>query len=133
VTELTELAHLNGSELSAVAFVRDYVEFSFDGAVLRFLAPPVISSEGRRIAFPAAGSRDALCSLIGQTVDRTEDTPDRLVLTLSSRTKVEISKASRGAGPEVAHLVPVRNGVPDIAAMATWENVSPTRDDLHEA
>lgn len=129
VTAAAEFARLAGSELSAVCFVRNYVEFHFDGPVLRFLAPPVVSSQGRTFEFPEEGSRDALCALIGQTVEQAEDGPDRLALTFPKDIKVEMLKSSPGTGPEVAHLVPVADGTPDIASMVTWESLIPTRDD----
>ena len=60
---------LKGEELSAVAFVRDYVEFHFDGPVLRaFTNPEVVLSTGAVARFPGPGSCDALRALIGSTV-----------------------------------------------------------------
>jgi hypothetical protein len=81
VTAAAEFACLAGCELSAVCFVRSYVELHFDGPVLRLLAPPVISTQEQSFEFPVEGSRDVLCALIGQTVNKAEDTPDRLALT----------------------------------------------------
>jgi hypothetical protein len=57
---------LAGSELSGVCFVRDYVEFRFDGPVLRSLASPVAVVDGVRFESPDAGSTDALRQLIGR-------------------------------------------------------------------
>jgi len=59
---------LTGDTLSAVSFVRDYVEFHFDGPVLRALTTPRVDIDGETIAFPEPGSRDRLCALIGRTV-----------------------------------------------------------------
>lgn len=129
VTAGGEFARLAGCELSAVCFVRSYVELHFDGPVLRLLAPPVISTQERSFEFPVEGSRDVLCALIGQTVNKAEDTPDRLALTFPNEIKVEMLKSSPGTGPEVAHLVPLIDGAPDVASMVIWENLIPTRDD----
>jgi len=49
---------LAGEELSAVSFVRDYVEFHFDGPVLRALTNPRVEIDGETISFPEPGSRD---------------------------------------------------------------------------
>jgi hypothetical protein len=59
-----EFSDLIGEQVSAVCFVRDYVEIHFDGPVLRAFYGPVIEVDGNRFEFPEAGSRDALCSMI---------------------------------------------------------------------
>ena len=60
---------IKGEEVSAVAFVRDYVEFHFDGLVLRvFTDPQVTLAGGTVVRFPEPGSRDVLCALIDATV-----------------------------------------------------------------
>jgi hypothetical protein len=63
---------LVGGQLSAVAFVQDYVELHFDGPVIRALTNPVIHLNGAQLRFPAAGSRDALCQFIGRLVAKVE-------------------------------------------------------------
>lgn len=67
---------LAGEELSAVSFVRDYVEFHFEEKVVRSLTRPTVTIHEVRHSFPEAGSRDALCSLIGGTVARIMVEPD---------------------------------------------------------
>lgn len=128
MTTIADLADLAGSELSGVCFVRDYVELHFDGPVLRCLAPPVVVQGGGRLAFPDAGSGDALRGLIGRVVERASDEADRLVVQLAGHAVVEIPKASRGAGPEIAHFVPIRDGRRDGASMMTWENLESTHE-----
>jgi hypothetical protein len=59
---------LVGEQLSAVAFVQDYVELHFDGPLIRALVNPIVFSNGARISFPGPGSRDALCQFIGRKV-----------------------------------------------------------------
>jgi hypothetical protein len=61
---------LVGEELSAVSFVRDYVEFHFDGPLIRALNNPIANIGGKAFPFPKAGSRDALCSFVGKAVIR---------------------------------------------------------------
>jgi len=59
---------LVGTELSAVCFVRDYIEFHFDGPILRALSNPTCSMVDVVYQYPERGSRDALCELIGLEV-----------------------------------------------------------------
>jgi hypothetical protein len=62
----THIEGLIGEELSAIYFARDYVELSFDGPVVRSLTTPTVHVDGYRHQFPDAGSRDALCEIIGR-------------------------------------------------------------------
>jgi hypothetical protein len=101
---------LAGEELSAVAFVRDYVEFHFDGPVLRALAAPILRDGGAQPRFPEAGSRDALCALIGRQVAGVEVDDERAIrLRFEGGAEVEIPVGPLGgagpARPESAHFV----------------------------
>jgi hypothetical protein len=124
-----KLEDLVGAELGGVCFVRNYVEFHFDGPILRSLAPPVIFIGARRWEFPHEGSRDAICQLIGRAVEGAADEPDHLVIRFADEASVEIPKASGGAGPEIAQFVPIRDGRLDVASMMIWENLVGTRGD----
>jgi hypothetical protein len=126
VSAVQELADLNGSELSSVCFVRDYVEFHFDGPILRSLASPLVHVGSAHYKFPGVGSRDVLCDLIGHLVEGADDLPDRLSLRFSGGTIVDIPKASDGAGAEVAHFVPTIEGKLDVASMVIWDNLLST-------
>ncbi len=66
------ISSLAGEELNGVAFVEDYVEFHFNGPVLRALTNPAVHTTAQQWNFPNAGARDALCSLIGATVESVE-------------------------------------------------------------
>jgi hypothetical protein len=125
VKDVRELADLVGLELSAVAFVRDFVEFQFDGPVLRSHVPPVLVADDIRHEFPQAGSRDALCELIGRTVDGTQELSDRLLVSFDGGALVEIMRCSDYTAPEVAHFVPMINGKRSVAEMTIWENRGP--------
>ena len=59
---------LVGEEVSAISFVRDYVEIHFDGPILRSLTDPIIAIEDSLYRFPKEGARDALCRMVGSTV-----------------------------------------------------------------
>lgn len=119
----TRIESLVSEQFNAVSFVMDYVEFHFNGPVLRALCNPVLVYQGRRARFPDAGSRDALCSLIGSdvaSVDVREH--DRIEL----RTKqghvltIPLDDASyRGA--EAAHFIPAdASRRLQVAAMMIW-------------
>ncbi len=97
---------LVGAELSEVAFVRDYVELHFDGPVIRALTRPFVESNGTSTRFPTPGSRDALCSLIGQvveTVTETENVSVRVLFRNGSAFVVPLDPDSY-EGPEAMHF-----------------------------
>lgn len=109
---MTSVQELVGEEVSAVAFVRDYVEFHFDGPILRSLSNPSIAADGIVLRFPEPGSRDALCRVIGSMVDSVDLDEDRvLVLTTRNdcRITIPLDLESR-SGPEAMHFVPELNG-----------------------
>jgi hypothetical protein len=125
-SDVNELRDLVGLELSAVSFVRDYVEFEFDGPVLRSLASPIVSVDGVRWEFPHPGSRDAMCELIGRAVVEAQDLPERLLLGFAGDAIVEVPLSGEDAGPEVAHFIPMVNGKRHGESMRIWENHQPT-------
>lgn len=65
---VTDIHELVEEEISTVAFVRDYVEFHFDGPVLSSISNPSVFIEGVEYRFPEPGSREALCRVIGSEV-----------------------------------------------------------------
>jgi hypothetical protein len=60
---------LVGRRLNSVRFLAHTVEFEFGGLVLGVSGDASIVAGGTRIAYPEAGSRDALCRLIGSRVN----------------------------------------------------------------
>lgn len=65
---MTDLAIVEGMELTAVEFVERFVQLRFNEALLRlYVWPDVADADGISIAFSEPGYRDALCSLIGET------------------------------------------------------------------
>lgn len=60
---------LVGHRLNAVRFLAHTVEFEFGGSVIGVSGDASIVAGGTRIAYPEAGSRDALCRLIGSRVN----------------------------------------------------------------
>lgn len=117
-----EVEQLAGAAVGSVCFVRDDVELHFGGPVLRPLAPSaVIDGDDRRV-FPADGSRDALCRLIGAVVRQAVEHPDRLVLEFADAALPSF----RSPAPVPVRGRPVRADK-TAAAMITWEN--PGRDE----
>lgn len=117
-------SELPGEELSAVSFVRDYVELIFDGPILRCLAPPHIEARGGEARFPGPRSRDLLCQLIGLRVISFEHSDDQLSLSFEGGQRVLVPQRWSSGGPEVAHFVPSRSGRLDVPNMFVWENLA---------
>jgi hypothetical protein len=59
---------LIGEQMSAVVFVRDYVQLVFDGPGLTAVTPPVVEVGQASSRWGDPGYRDKLCELIGKTV-----------------------------------------------------------------
>ncbi len=102
---------LVGFEVSAVSFVRDYVELHFDGPVLRALSDPSGVYEGREWHFPAPASLDFMRRYIGKTVDSYDEDPERaLALHFGEHRFVIPLDDGSSLGPESAHLVGIDEG-----------------------
>ena len=111
------IAALIGEQLSAVSFVMDYVEFHFDGSIVRALSNPLVQLAGERRRFPESGSRDAMCALIANKV---------AAVSFKEKVSLEISfaggasllvplDAASQVGPEAMHWCP-RDG-----QMEVWQ------------
>lgn len=122
-----ELEDLAGWEVSGVCFVRDYVEFHFDGPILRCFGELAVVSGPVAHSHPSSGSHEALCSLINSTVTGATDLDEALVLELDDRRLLRIMKWSELAGPEIVNLVPFVDGRLDPSEMLIWENLKPTK------
>jgi hypothetical protein len=98
--------------VSAVCFVRDYVEFHFDGPLLRSLSNPLVTVGGRQHRFPDVGSRDALCRAIGETVTGlviADGSAATLHMSGGCAIVIPLDKASL-QGPEAMHFMPQLGG-----------------------
>jgi hypothetical protein len=116
------LASLTGLELSGVCMVRDYVEFHFDGPVLRALTDPTGNIGDRTWRFPEQDSLWLLRQYIGRQVTEVEERPEQsLTLSFDSDHIVIPLDQDARVGVEAAHLVPVdERGRLDIAQMWVW-------------
>ncbi|MFE7115688.1 hypothetical protein ACFU99_09725 [Streptomyces sp. NPDC057654] len=113
---------LMGREVSAVCFVRDYVELHFDGPVLRALSAPFGWYGCREWHFPARGALELMLCYIGKTVDGYALEPERILAVDfgEHRFAVPLDQTSR-VGPEAAHLMGIdKNGGTDATGIWTW-------------
>ena len=110
---INKIEDLMGEEISAVSFVRDYVEFHFDGPVLRSVSDPVVIANAIAYRFPEPSSRDALCGVIGSTVRTLKLEEHRaLELTTNNNCKIIIplDDESLQSG-EAMHFIPPGGGI----------------------
>ena len=100
------LSSLDNRELSAVTFVRDYLQLQFDGPFLNVYVWPIICLATKRLATGSPGYRDVLCGLIGQSVVAAVEEPrTKLAIHFGKDIALEISlKAEDQIGPEAAML-----------------------------
>ncbi len=99
------IGQIVGEQLSAVSFVQDYVEFHFDGPVIRALSGPIVKENGETIRFPSPRSRDQLCSLIGRPVSSFELIEGlELRIRLGGADLIVPLDAERTTGPEAMHF-----------------------------
>jgi hypothetical protein len=127
VADVLTVEQLVGEELGTVSFVADYVEFNFNGPIVRAISRPIVRITDETARFPDAGSRDALCSLIFGIVVSVTDSPESLLIDFGTRGRLTIPKADPLAGPEVIHFIPMRGGKRDVGSMHIVENLIPTR------
>jgi hypothetical protein len=105
-TPALRIFDLENEELSAIAFVRDYVELHFDGKILRALTSPSVVIGGGQFTFPGLGSRDALCSLIGRKLLKLTVDASHARLAFEGGAVVRISlDASHHVGGEAMHFL----------------------------
>ncbi len=98
----TKINELVGRELGSVVFVRDYVQFSFDGPCLTALILPVFMTAAGAVFPGTAGWRDGLCSAIGIPVAsvRFTDGEDLCIEFANSRCIVIPLREQDYIGPE---------------------------------
>lgn len=101
---------LEGSDLSTVIFIRDYIQFVFEGekenVLLSAFTLPTTVVSNHKYDFQTSGWRDALCSSINKTVSTaiTED-GNAIEIAFEDGTILEISLREEDyEGPEAAML-----------------------------
>lgn len=109
---IQEISDLVGEEISAICFVRDYIEICFDGPILRSLSNPRVIIKVTEFYFPESGSRDALCYAIGSSVQKimlNEHQALTLITDNDCQIVIPLDLQSLSC-PESMHFVPVVPG-----------------------
>jgi hypothetical protein len=95
------LTALVGHDLSSVEFVRNYVQFHFDGGDMTAYTPPVVNFRIECLSWDQSGYRDALCREIDVKVAQVEADDKRISMVFESGMAVSISLLSSDyLGPE---------------------------------
>jgi len=103
--EISLLQQLAGRELSAVVFVRDYLQLQFDGPNitprLNLYVWPRITQVSVVVSYGESGYRDALCAQIGRLVEKVSRCDARICLFLHGDTLLDVSlRPADCRGPE---------------------------------
>jgi hypothetical protein len=106
------LERLKGCELSAVTFVRDYLQLQFDGPFLNAFVWPRVKSGAVVFNVETPGHRDALCGQIGKTVGGVMEDPNaRLSLFFTDGSILDISLLPQDRmGPEAVFMQDGKGG-----------------------
>lgn len=112
MTKPSRITEIIGKPMSAVSFVQDYIEFHFDGCVLRAFTQPLVITDSKRFVVPERDSRDALCELIGKTVVNVMARDQGQIDVRfhdGSLVSIPLDVSNRQELPEAAHFVPGEN------------------------
>lgn len=90
--ERQHLVAIHESQLSAVTFVRDYVQLHFDGPTINAFTLPAVVVRDSILVGGDVGYRDALCARVGSTVvDAYAEPRDALRIWFSDGSSFSIS------------------------------------------
>jgi hypothetical protein len=99
-------AIFRNEEISAIAFVRDYVEICCEERVLRIFSSLSLTKNGSRFQFPDTSAIVPLVSLIGETIVRVLKTEDAFTLTTREGSAVQIPIGKSVSGETLMVSVP---------------------------
>ena len=102
---VSPLQSVVGEYLSSVTFVMDYLQIGFSGYGFTMNSWPTITMQSRTLAYEDGGYKDALCSLIGETVTEVDeywDTGLRLQFKNASYINLALKVGHDFPCPEVA-------------------------------
>lgn len=86
------LKNLFQRELCAITFLKEYVQFNFDGPVFNFYEFPMVGAEGNWSSSVDPGYFDRVCKLIGAKLVSVKEVPDTsLNLGFENGISVELS------------------------------------------
>jgi len=109
---LTEaLNDLEGSPLSSVELVQDYIQFRFDGSTLTSYTRPLIHLGVSTVRWGEPGYGDHLHAIVGSRLTRSYVTDKEVNLGFETGTRISISlKDEDYRGPEALELRRSPNG-----------------------
>jgi hypothetical protein len=89
-SEKPNLNQLENLELAGITFIRDYIQFLFDGPLLNTYTLPHIKIHGKVLASTDYGYYDTMCSLIGKTIISTHEDQEDEKLTIKFENEFEL-------------------------------------------
>ena len=88
----TPIKSLENLELAGITFIRDYIQFLFDGPILNTYTLPQVRADNKEFSFTQYGYYDTLCSLIGKCVHLAyEEKENRIVIQFKNNMELIIS------------------------------------------
>lgn len=104
------LEQLIGKEVAGISFIRDYIEISFDGPILRYYIAPVLYTP-EIIDIENINWRNSLCSLIGDTVTDIVCHKDiHIEISFRSGKRLIVDMVENPPHGEMMNFVPYWNG-----------------------
>jgi len=102
--EDSDISSIEGEELSGVCFVRDYIEFHFDGPVLRLLGKVLVYRGGMSVSGDSSRLKNWICDNIGKSVESLNtNSANKLSIQFADGDRIEL--LSVGLGEEFAHFI----------------------------
>ena len=100
------LSDLQGSILSSVEFVHDYLQLHFDGSgTLSAYTPPTVTCQGQTFGLGQSGYRDALCQEIGRRIEQAKSEDQSVSIVFEGGSIISISLCEEEYwGPEALQL-----------------------------
>jgi hypothetical protein len=106
-----EFNELIGKELAGIGFVRDYIEITFDGPILRYFVLPVLKINNELIDSKNINWRNSLCLLIGDIVTDTVSKNDiHIEIIFKSGKKLIVDMVKNPPRGEMLNYLPYSNG-----------------------
>jgi len=84
------LKFLENLELAGITFIRDYIQFLFDGPFLNTYTLPQVKVENKNITSADFGYHDTLCSLIGKKIIAASENEKEEKITIKFEGDIEL-------------------------------------------
>lgn len=79
-----------GRELSAVVFVRDYLQLQFDWATMTINIFPLIEVEDKTYKFGDSDYRNKICEQIGKKVNEIYEENERVIISFADSSNISV-------------------------------------------